>query len=72
MAELVVFYDEFVALQARCAFFCDAFNALAAQQQWEPCSQRGLSLQSSQLKEEMEQLRLALRQLLEQAPAQDQ
>lgn len=64
MAELVSFYDDLVAFQARCAFFCDAFNALAAHQQWESNSQRGLSLHSAELKDELEQLRQTLHQLL--------
>lgn len=70
MAELVMFYDEFVAFQARCAFFCDAFNALAAQQQWETNSQRGLSFHSAQLKDELEQLRETLQQLMHEADQQ--
>lgn len=64
MAELITLYDEFVSVQGRCAFFCDAFNALAAHQQWEPHSQRGLSFHSNQLKDDMEQFRLRLLDLL--------
>jgi len=64
MADLVSFYDDLVAFQARCAFLCDAFSALAAQQQWEPNSQRGLGLQSAELKAELEDIRQALYQML--------
>ncbi len=64
MTELVTFYDDFIAFQARCAFFCDAFSALAAQQHWESNSQRGLSLHSAELKDELEQLRRRLHQLI--------
>ncbi len=65
MAGLVEFYDDFMDFQARCAFYCDACNALAAQQAWELPSQHGLSLHSAQLKAELEQLRQELRQLLD-------
>jgi hypothetical protein len=70
MVEWVSFYDDFMAFQGRCAFFCDASSALASQQQWETASQRGLQLHSSQLKDELERLRERLHQLVEEASRQ--
>jgi hypothetical protein len=66
MASFIEFYDDLMDFQARCVFYCDAVNALAAQHALS--CQHGLSLHSGQLKAELETLRLRLRDLLEEHP----
>jgi hypothetical protein len=63
MASFIEFYDDFMDFEARCVFYCDAVNALAAQHALS--SRHGLSLHSSQLKAELEALRRHLRDLLD-------